>query len=135
MTPDQVRLVQESWKKVVPIGDTAANLFYDRLFEIDPTARPLFRTETLPEQKRKLLLMLNTVVNGLSRPEDIVPAAEALARRHVGYGVTAPQYASVGEALLWTLERGLGPDWTEDTAGAWTAAYSLLSGVMRRAAA
>lgn len=135
MTPEQTRIVQESWKKVVPIADAAAGLFYDRLFEIDPTTRPLFKTETLPEQKRKLIMMLNTVVTGLARLEEIVPAAEALARRHVGYGVTAPQYDSVGAALVWTLEKGLGEGWTAETQAAWTAAYELLSGVMRRAAA
>ncbi|MBR0683525.1 hemin receptor [Roseomonas eburnea] len=135
MSPDQTRIVQDTWKQVVPIADTAANLFYDRLFEIDPSTRPLFTAETLPEQKRKLIVMLNAVVNGLKRPEEIIPAAEALARRHVGYGVTAPQYDSVGAALLWTLEKGLGPSWTAEAQQAWTAAYDLLSGVMRRAAA
>lgn len=135
MSPDQTQLVQDTWKQVVPIADTAANLFYDRLFEIDPSTRPLFNAETLPEQKRKLIMMLNTVVNGLKRPEEIIPAAEALARRHVGYGVAAPHYESVGAALLWTLEKGLGQAWTEEARQAWTAAYDLLSGVMRRAAA
>jgi hemoglobin-like flavoprotein len=135
MTPDQTQIVQSTWKQVVPIADTAATLFYDRLFEIDPTTRPLFKAETLPEQKRKLVTMLNTVVNGLSRPEQIVPAAEALARRHVGYGVAAEQYDSVGAALLWTLRKGLGDAWTPVAEEAWTAAYTMLSGVMRRAAA
>jgi hemoglobin-like flavoprotein len=135
MTPEQAGIVQASWQKVVPIADTAATLFYDRLFEIDPTTRPLFRDETLPEQKRKLVLMLNTVVNGLTRPADIVPAAEALARRHVGYGVDPRQYDSVGAALLWTLRQGLAEEWSDEAEEAWTAAYTLLSGVMRRAAA
>jgi hemoglobin-like flavoprotein len=135
MTPDQTQIVQSTWKQVVPIADTAATLFYDRLFEIDPTTRPLFKAETLPEQKRKLVTMLNTVVNGLSRPEQIVPAAEALARRHVGYGVAEEQYDSVGAALLWTLRKGLGEAWTPAAEEAWTAAYTMLSGVMRRAAA
>jgi len=134
MTPDQTRIVQSTWKQVVPIADTAATLFYDRLFEIDPTTRPLFRAETLPEQKRKLVTMLNTVVTGLHEPEKIVPAAQALARRHVGYGVAAAQYDSVGAALLWTLGQGLGDAWTPEAEGAWTAAYTLLAGVMRDAA-
>lgn len=134
MSPDQTRIVQTTWKQVVPIADTAANLFYDRLFEIDPTARPLFKAETLPEQKRKLMTMLGTVVAGLSRPEDIIPAAQALARRHAGYGVADSQYDSVGAALLWTLEQGLGAAWTTEAQDAWTAAYTLLSGVMRQAA-
>ncbi|MEO3475164.1 globin family protein [Roseomonas sp. CAU 1739] len=135
MTPDQTRIVQTTWKQVVPIANTAADLFYDRLFELDPTTRPLFKAETLPEQKRKLMTMLGTVVAGLSRPQDIIPAAEALARRHAGYGVADSQYDSVGAALLWTLERGLGPAWTEEAQSAWLAAYTLLAGVMRKAAA
>lgn len=135
MTPEQTAIVQATWQKVVPIADTAATLFYDRLFEIDPSTRPLFDAETLPEQKRKLVVMLNTVVTGLARPEEIVPAAEALARRHVGYGVDPAQYDSVGAALLWTLGQGLGEAWTPAAEEAWTAAYTLLSGVMRRAAA
>ena len=134
MSPDQTRIVQTTWKQVVPIADTAANLFYDRLFEIDPTARPLFKAETLPEQKRKLMTMLGTVVAGLSRPEDIIPAAQSLALRHAGHGVADSQYDSVGAALLWALEQGLGPAWTTEAQDAWTAAYTLLSGVMRQAA-
>lgn len=135
MTPAQTVIVQATWKQVLPIADTAADLFYDRLFEIDPTTRPLFKAETLPEQKRKLMTMLSTVVGGLTRPDQIIPAAEALARRHVDYGVTGTQYDSVGAALLWTLERGLGPAWTTEAQEAWTAAYTLLAGVMRKAAA
>jgi hemoglobin-like flavoprotein len=135
MTSEQTAIVQATWQQVVPIADTAATLFYDRLFEIDPTTRPLFDAETLPEQKRKLVVMLNTVVTGLARPEQIVPAAEALARRHVGYGVDPAQYDSVGAALLWTLRKGLGESWTPAAEEAWTAAYTLLAGVMRRAAA
>ncbi|MBW6400561.1 hypothetical protein KPL78_22065 [Roseomonas sp. HJA6] len=135
MTPAQTEIVQSTWKHVVPIADTAADLFYDRLFAIDPTTRPLFKAETLPEQKRKLMTMLSTVVTGLARPDQIIPAAEALARRHVGYGVTSAQYDSVGAALLWTLERGLGPAWTTEAQDAWTAAYTLLAGVMRKAVA
>ena len=135
MSPDQTQLVQDTWKQVVPIADTAANLFYDRLFEIDPSTRPLFNAETLPEQKRKLIMMLNTVVNGLKRPEEIIPAAEALARRHVGYGVAAPHYESVGAALLWTLEQGLKEAWTPAAKSAWTAAYSTVAKVMRNASA
>lgn len=135
MTPEQTQIVQATWKQVVPIADTAATLFYDRLFEIDPSTRRLFNAETLPEQRRKLITMLTTVVNGLAQPEQIIPAAEALARRHVGYGVAPQHYDSVGAALLWTLGEGLGDAWTPSADDAWTAAYALLSGVMRRAAA
>jgi hemoglobin-like flavoprotein len=119
----------------VPIADTAATLFYDRLSGIDPTTRPLFKAETLPGQKRRLVTMLNTVVTGLHQPETIVPAAQAFARRHVGYGVVAAQYGSVGAALLWTLGQGLGEAWTPEAEQARTAACTLLAGVMQEAAA
>ncbi|MBK1659620.1 globin family protein [Paracraurococcus ruber] len=134
MTPAQVALVQESFAKVVPIKEAAANLFYTRLFEIDPGTRPLFARSDMGQQGAKLMATLAVVVNGLSRPETVVPAAEALARRHVGYGVTEAQYASVGAALLWTLKQGLGEGFTPDVKDAWTAAYTLLSGVMTAAA-
>ena len=135
MTPAQIALVQASFAKVVPIRDVAADLFYNRLFEIDPATRPLFARADMAEQGRKLMAMLATVVSGLSRPEDVVPAAQALARRHVGYGVRQAHYDSVGRALLWTLGQGLGEDFTAEVEEAWTAAYTLLSGVMVQAAA
>jgi hemoglobin-like flavoprotein len=130
MTPEQVALVQTSFAKVVaPIADQAAALFYGRLFEIAPEVRPLFRGD-MAEQGRKLMATLAVVVNGLGNLETILPAASALAQRHVGYGVKAEHYQPVGAALLWTLERGLGPDWTPAVADAWTAAYTTLSGYM-----
>jgi hemoglobin-like flavoprotein len=134
MSPDQSRILQATWKQVVPIADTAATLFYDRLFEVDPTTRPLFRAETLPEQKRKLVTMLDTVVTSLHEPEKIVPTAPALARRHVGDGVAAAQDDSAGAALLWPLGQGRGEAWTPEAEQARTAACTLLSGVMRDAA-
>ena len=136
MTPDEIAGVQASFKQVVPIKDEAAALFYGRLFEIDPTTPPLFAGTDMKEQGAKLMATLGMVVAGLSRPETIVPAAQALAVRHVGYGVTRAQYASVGAALLWTLEQGLGPAaYTPEVAAAWTSAYTLLSTVMIDAAA
>ncbi|MDO9713300.1 globin family protein [Paracraurococcus lichenis] len=134
MTPTQVALVQDSFAKVVPIREAAANLFYNRLFEIDPGTRPLFTRSDMGAQGAKLMATLATVVNGLSRPETVVPAAQALAKRHVGYGVTEAHYASVGAALLWTLGQGLGEAFTPAVEEAWTAAYALLSGVMMEAA-
>ncbi|MEM5584526.1 globin family protein [Roseibium sp. AS2] len=133
MTPDQIQLVQTSFAKVVPIADDAATLFYSRLFEIAPEVRPLFRSD-LGNQGRKLMTTLGVVVNGLSNLETVLPAAEALAVKHVGYGVTAEHYKPVGEALVWTLGKGLGDAFTEDTRRAWLAAYSALSGVMITAA-
>lgn len=134
MTPEQTTIVQETWKQVAPIADRAAGLFYDRLFEIDPTTRPMFRSTDLAEQRRKLMQVLAAAVEGLDRLDTLVPEVEALGRRHVAYGVCDAHYQSVGTALLWTLEQGLGPSWTEDAAAAWTEAYALLSGVMRGAA-
>jgi nitric oxide dioxygenase len=129
MTPKQVAQVQQSFAMVVPVADEAAALFYGRLFEIAPQLRPLFRGD-IAEQGRKLMATLAVVVNGLTRLEAILPAASALAKRHVDYGVRPDHYRTVGVALLWTLERSLGPQWTPDLAAAWTAAYTTLSDYM-----
>jgi nitric oxide dioxygenase len=129
VTPAQIDLVQSSFAKVVPIAETAAGLFYGRLFEIAPEVKPLFSGD-MKEQGRKLMTTLGVVVNNLKNPDVIVPAAKALAVKHVGYGVTAEHYAPVGAALIWTLEQGLGDDFTPETRDAWIAAYTLLSGVM-----
>jgi hemoglobin-like flavoprotein len=129
MTPDQVKAIQESFAKVVPISQQAAALFYGRLFEIAPAVKPLFRGD-MEEQGRKLMAMLAAVVNGLGNLETILPAAGALAKRHVDYGVKAADYQPVGAALVWTLERGLGAQWTPELAAAWTAAYTVLADFM-----
>ncbi len=129
MTPDQVKAIQGSFAEVVPISEQAAAIFYGRLFEIAPEVKPLFRGD-LEEQGRKLMAMLAAVVNGLGNLESVLPAASALAKRHIDYGVNAADYEPVGAALLWTLERGLGPKWTPELATAWTAAYAVLSGFM-----
>jgi nitric oxide dioxygenase len=129
MTPEQVKLVQQSFAQVVPIADKAAEIFYDRLFELAPAVRPLFRGD-MAEQRRKLIATLAVVVGGLSDLPSVLPAASALAKRHVDYGARPEHYPVVGEALLWTLARGLGPRFTPDVAGAWTAAYTTLSGYM-----
>jgi hemoglobin-like flavoprotein len=129
MTPDQVKLVQDSFAKVAPIADQAAVLFYDRLFETAPQVRSMF-PDDMKEQRKKLMAMLAVVVNGLSNLESILPAASALAVRHVSYGAKAEHYPVVGSALLWTLETGLGEGWTAEVADAWTAAYGTLSGYM-----
>lgn len=129
MTPEQVRLVQQSFSKVAPISESAAELFYGRLFETAPEVKPLFRGD-MKEQGRKLMATLAVVVNGLADLPAILPAASALAKKHVGYGVKAEHFGPVGAALLWTLERGLGPEWTPALATAWTEAYTLLSAYM-----
>jgi hemoglobin-like flavoprotein len=135
MTPDEIALVQASFRRVVPIKDQAAALFYGRLFEIDPSTKPLFTGVDMSQQGAKLMATLGLVVGALNQPDKVIPAAQALARKHVGYGVTEPQYASVGAALLWALETGLGAAYTPEVAAAWTSAYQLLSGVMVAAAA
>jgi hemoglobin-like flavoprotein len=123
MTPEQIAQVQQSFAKVAPMANDAAALFYSRLFEIAPELRPLFRGD-MAEQGRKLMATLAIVVHGLTRLDAILPAASALAKRHVGYGVKADHYAPVGAALLWTLERSLGSQWTPDLASAWATAYT-----------
>ena len=129
MTPDQVTLVQESFAKVAPISDTAAVLFYDRLFEVAPSVKSMFPAD-MTEQRKKLMATLAVVVAGLSDLPSVLPAASALAKRHVDYGAKPEHYPVVGDALLWTLARGLGPQWTPEVAAAWTAAYTTLSGFM-----
>jgi hemoglobin-like flavoprotein len=129
VSPEQITLVQESFSKVAPIADQAAALFYRRLFEIAPQTRALFKAD-MSEQGRKLMNTLGVVVRGLTNLESILPAASALAKRHVEYGVKAEHYAPVGEALLWTLEQGLGDDWNASTREAWTKAYETLSDFM-----
>jgi nitric oxide dioxygenase len=129
MNPAQIKLVQESYAKVAPIADQAAVMFYNRLFEVAPQVRAMFPAD-LTEQRKKLMATLSVVVNGLSNLQSVLPAASALARRHVSYGAKPEHYPVVGSALLWTLEKGLGEGWTTEVAEAWTAAYGTLSGFM-----
>jgi hemoglobin-like flavoprotein len=129
VTPEQIKLVQQSFAKVAPISEQAAVLFYDRLFEVAPSVKSMFPTD-MTEQRKKLMATLAVVVGGLNNLDSILPAASALAKRHVGYGARPEHYPVVGGALLWTLEKGLGDDWTPELAAAWTAAYGTLSGFM-----
>jgi len=133
MTPEQVFLVQKSWRQVLPIADTAAELFYTRLFTLDPSVKPLFKGD-LKAQGRKLMAMIGTAVGGLSKLESIVPAVQDLGRRHVKYGVKDQHYDTVGAALLWTLEQGLGEAFTPDVKSAWTTVYGVLATTMKDAA-
>jgi hemoglobin-like flavoprotein len=129
MNPSQIKLVQESFSKVAPISEAAAVIFYDRLFEVAPSVKAMFPAD-MTEQRKKLMKMLAAVVGGLGNLESILPAASALAKRHVSYGAKPEHYPVVGGALLYTLEKGLGEAWTPELAGAWTAAYGTLSGYM-----
>lgn len=134
MTPRQVELVQTTWEKVVPIADQAAMLFYNRLFELDPELRPLFKGG-IKEQGKKLMQMITLAVRGLGDLGKLVPTVEDLGARHVGYGVRKKDYETVGAALLWTLEKGLGEAFTPEVEDAWFTVYNLLATTMQNAAA
>ena len=133
MTPEQIKHVQDSFKMVVPISNLAAEIFYGRLFKIAPHVQPYFQGN-MQEQGQKLMTTLGVVVNGLRDLEKIVPAAEELAVRHVGYGVKAEDYAPVGEALVYALEAGLEDAFTPEVKDSWITAYGTLSSVMIQAA-
>lgn len=134
MTPEQIELVQTTWAKVAPSATQVAVLFYDRLFEIAPEVKPLFKGD-MTEQGQKLMQMLAVAVNGLPQLEQIVPAVQEMGVRHNDYGVAPEHYDSVGAALLWTLEQGLGDDFTPEVKAAWTDTYVTLATVMKDAAA
>ena len=134
MRPHQKLLVQRTFAEVAPIADVAARLFYARLFELDPSLETLFRSD-MDEQGRKLMQMLTVAVRGLDRLDELVPAVRALGRRHVGYGVRDAHYATVGSALLWTLEYGLDDAFTPEVRDAWAAVYGVLVDTMKQGAA
>jgi len=134
MTPEQIRIVQSTWVRVLPIKDIAAQLFYKRLFEMDPSLRPLFRGD-LREQGEKLMQIIDAAVNGLSHLERIVTAIRDLGRRHADYGVKDHHYDTVGAALLWTLKEGLGAEFTPKAKEAWAMVYGVLAATMQEAAA
>lgn len=129
MTPAQITLVQQSFAKVVPIQDAAATLFYSRLFQLDPALQNLFLHD-MKAQGDKLMSVLAVAVNGLNDLERLIPVVRDLGARHVRYGVRPEHYWTVGEALLWTLETGLGDDFTTDVKQAWAEVYRLLSSTM-----
>ena len=134
MTPEQITLVQSSFEKVLPMSQDVGRLFYGRLFELDPSLRPLFK-EDMKEQEHKLMVTLEIMAKGLSVQEVIIPALQQMGKRHAGYGVKPEHYDTVGSALFWTLEQGLGEEFTPDVREAWTEAYTLISGVMKEASA
>ena len=129
MTPEQIQLVQNSWEQVKPISEQAAELFYGKLFEMDPSLKPLFKGD-MKEQGKKLMATLNLAVSSLTKLETILPAVQDLGRRHVQYGVPDESYQTVGGALLWTLGQGLGDGFTDDVKEAWGETYTMLSTVM-----
>ena len=133
LTAAQKTLVQTSFATIVPIADDAAALFYQRLFELDPSLQAMFRGSMI-EQRKKLMQMLTAAVKGLDRIEQLEPVLQDLGRRHIHYGVRDEHYDTVGAALLWTLEMGLGSAFTAETREAWTAVYGLLAATMKEAA-
>jgi hemoglobin-like flavoprotein len=130
MSPSQIDLVQASFAQVKPIAATAAQLFYDRLFTLDPSLRGMFRGD-MARQGQMLMSMIGAAVAGLRDLDELAPAVRQLGARHVGYGVKTEHYGTVGAALLWTLERGLGDAFTPEVREAWAAAYDLLANVMQ----
>ena len=134
LTQAQVTLVQETFAVIAPIADDAAALFYRRLFELDPSLQAMFKGD-MSEQRRKLMQMLTAAVKGLNHLDRLVPVVEDLGRRHAKYGVADAHYDTVGAALLWTLEKGLGSAFTPDAREAWATVYGLLATTMKNAAA
>jgi hemoglobin-like flavoprotein len=134
MTPQQVDLVQRTWRAVLPVGDTAAELFYGKLFSLDPSIQSLFRND-LREQGRNLTSMVSVAVGSLSRPQRITLAVQQLGRRHAAYGVEPRHYELVGTALLWMLEHVLAEAFTPEVREAWTEVYNLLATTMQDACA
>lgn len=133
MSPENKALIKTSWKSVEAIADEAAAIFYQRLFELDPELQALFKNSDMATQRAKLVAALSSVVASVDQLERVIPVLQSLGRRHAGYGVQLHHYDTVGAALLWTLERGLGESWTADLAAAWTHAYAVVAGVMRDA--
>jgi len=134
MNREQIKLVQESFEKVVPIADAAAALFYGRLFDLDPKLESLFKGDMV-EQGRKLMQMIGVAVKSLDRLQQVLPAVCALGARHAGYGVREKDYDTVGRALIWTLKKGLGDAFTPEVEAAWAEVYAALAGVMKAAQA
>lgn len=134
MTPRQIDLVQQTFAQVKPIAAAAAALFYNRLFTMDPSLRALFKPGDMTTQGQMLMSMIGAAVGGLRNLEQLAPVVRNLGARHVGYGVRPAHYATVGAALLETLELGLGAAFTPEVRDAWAAAYGLLSDVMQQGA-
>jgi hemoglobin-like flavoprotein len=134
MSPRHIALVRSSWRHMLLIKERAAELFYRRLFELDPSLEPLFRGD-MTRQGQKLMAMLGMVVARLDRLGDLVPAVEELGRRHARYGVEDGHYDTVGAALLSTLRAVLGDALSREAEEAWAVAYATLAGVMKQASA
>ncbi len=130
MTPEQTKLVQDSFMILKRGPKDPAELFYKRLFEIAPQVRPLF-PDDMDEQKIKFLMMLNSTILNLKNLDILVPTIRALGKRHIGYGVTIEQYGPVKNAFFWTLEEALGDWYSSDVRDAWIATYTALEATMK----
>jgi hemoglobin-like flavoprotein len=130
VTPEQARLVQESWALIAPTADDAAATFYAHLFEVDPPLRLLFRGD-MAAQRHRLMEALGLTIRNLDHPEWVLPAMRELGRRHARYGVQPAHFETVGAAFLWTLEHGLGPAFTPAVRDAWIGVYGLLAATMQ----
>jgi len=133
MTPEQVDLIRLTFVQVMNQKMEAGRMFCDRLFAIAPDTRPLFRS-SIDAQAQKLMDTLALAISSLRDLPSLVAMLEALAARHVGYGVRDKHYDDVGAALLWTLERKLGPAFTPEVRDAWAALYGTVAEVMRNGA-
>lgn len=133
LSAKQIELIRDSWQRVLPIKEKAAELFYARLFELDPTVKSLFKGKLEP-QGEKLMMTLNIVVNAIDNLSDVEAMLQAMGKRHIIYGVEARHYETVGAALLWVFEQGLGDNFTEEVKEAWATAYGLLATTMKEAA-
>lgn len=134
LTDHQKSLVQQTWLKVAQDPDRVAGLFYNKLFELDPSTKKLFENTDIVEQGRRITQMVTVFVGDIGMIEAIVPAVHAMGKRHVEYGVTEPQYATLGESLYWALAQVLGADWTPEVADAWRSTYDLLADTMKAGA-
>lgn len=129
MTNEQINLIKTSFEKIAPIADHAADLFYAKLFDLDPHLRRLFKGD-IKAQGKKLMQVISTAVENLERIDELIPHIRAMGARHAGYGVEKKDYETVGAALLWTLEKALGKDFPAETRAAWTAVFKLLAETM-----
>ena len=130
MTDEQIILIKRSFEKIAPITEQAAALFYAKLFDLNPNLHRLFKGD-MKEQGRKLMQVIAYAVESLERIDALVPQVRALGARHADYGVDERDYETVGTALLWTLEKALGREFTAEMKEAWAAVYGLLAQTMK----
>ena len=133
MTPEQKALLLASYQRLAPMSETAAQLFYSRLFELDPSLRSLFKSD-FRDQSVKFMDMLRVAVAELEHPDKLDRALRELAVRHAGYGVREEHYDMVGESLLWAIEKALGRSAGPELKTAWYDFYEFIADTMKAAA-